>query len=340
MADFIAIAKHSLVITGFVFVMMLAVEYINVMTRGAWQRHLTRNRAGQVLLAVFLGALPGCLGAFVVVAMYVHRLMGLGALVAAMIVTSGDEAFVMLSLIPADALLLTGILAVVAFVVGWTLARFFEARPDSDADFGSMPLHDEEVCHCFPRGQILAMWRNCTAVRGLLGTFLIFFAAALLLGEIGPPQWNWIRGSLLFATLFSIFVVATVPDHFLEEHLWQHVARKHLPRIFVWTVMALVLMWAVADLWHLEDMVKGSPWAMLGIASAVGLVPESGPHLMFVTMYSEGYVPFAVLMASSIVQDGHGMLPLLAHSRKVFFLVKGINLLAGLAVGALWLLLA
>jgi hypothetical protein len=34
------------------------------------------------------------------------------------------------------------------------------------------------------------------------------------------------------------------------------------------------------------------------------------------------------------VQDGHGTLPLLAHSRRDFLLVKGVNLLFGLALGA------
>jgi hypothetical protein len=41
-----------------------------------------------------------------------------------------------------------------------------------------------------------------------------------------------------------------------------------------------------------------------------------------------------VLLASSIVQDGHGMLPMLAHSPREFLLVKAISLTAGLALGA------
>ncbi len=34
-----------------------------------------------------------------------------------------------------------------------------------------------------------------------------------------------------------------------------------------------------------------------------------------------------------IVQDGHGLLPLLAESRREFFKIKGINLLVGFLVG-------
>ncbi|MDD5230861.1 MAG: putative manganese transporter, partial [Candidatus Marinimicrobia bacterium] len=78
---------------------------------------------------------------------------------------------------------------------------------------------------------------------------------------------------------------------------------------------------------------------ILVIACLVGLIPESGPHLIFVTMFARGLAPFSVLLASSIVQDGHGMLPLLAHSRRDFIRVKLINFGFGLLIGliGLWL---
>jgi len=40
-----------------------------------------------------------------------------------------------------------------------------------------------------------------------------------------------------------------------------------------------------------------------------------------------------VLLANSIVQDGHGMLPLLADSRRDFLRVKLINFAVGLLIG-------
>jgi len=45
------------------------------------------------------------------------------------------------------------------------------------------------------------------------------------------------------------------------------------------------------------------------------------------------------LLVSSIVQDGHGALPLLAQSRKNFLLMKALNMLVGLIVGVVCLLL-
>jgi hypothetical protein len=56
-------------------------------------------------------------------------------------------------------------------------------------------------------------------------------------------------------------------------------------------------------------------------------------------MFAKGAVPFGLLLAGSILQDGHGMLPLLAHSRRVFIVVKLINLLVGFITGTLAVML-
>ena len=72
---------------------------------------------------------------------------------------------------------------------------------------------------------------------------------------------------------------------------------------------------------------------MMALAILVGIIPESGPHLIFITLFTRGQIPFSILMANSIVQDGHGMLPLLAESRKQFVYVKLINMATGAVFG-------
>lgn len=72
---------------------------------------------------------------------------------------------------------------------------------------------------------------------------------------------------------------------------------------------------------------------MLVIATLVAIVPEYGPHLIFVAMFADGLIPFSVLLASSIVQDGHGMLPLLSYTVKDTVLIKLFNLAIGLTIG-------
>jgi len=82
---------------------------------------------------------------------------------------------------------------------------------------------------------------------------------------------------------------------------------------------------------------KQNHLTILILAVLVGIIPESGPHLIFFTLFMSGNIPFSILLASSIVQDGHAALPLFAESKKSFVLMKLINIVVGLIVGLLGL---
>ncbi len=91
--------------------------------------------------------------------------------------------------------------------------------------------------------------------------------------------------------------------------------------------------------WDLETYVHSHMLWVLVIGALLGIIPESGPHLIFVMMYAQGLVPFSVLFTTSFVQDGHGMLPLLSYSLKDSLLIKLFNLVFGLTVGGILLAL-
>ncbi|MDY6933978.1 MAG: putative manganese transporter [Spirochaetota bacterium] len=340
MEALIEIIEHTIMISAFVFVIMLVIEYINVLTSGSWQERLMSNRWAQYLIAALLGATPGCLGAFMVVAMYSHRLLSLGALVTAMIATSGDESFVMLAMIPEDVIVVIGALVIIGVVSGIITDLFVKNKHNTyfqkcDGLIEDIPEH----CNCYPKGEIISQWMNCSSSRGILAIMVSIIIFLFLSGEIGPEEWNWIRITILITMGISFFIIATVPDHFLEEHLWEHVAKRHLPRIFLWTLGAFIVLHLSAEHFHLEGLIRESSWLTMLFAGITGLIPESGPHMIFITMYAKGIIPLSILIVSSIVQDGHGMLPLLAHSRRDFFLVKIINLIFGLIVGSIALFL-
>jgi hypothetical protein len=171
--------------------------------------------------------------------------------------------------------------------------------------------------------------------RGTLTATLGLLQIGILAGQLGRASWNWIRVTMALVNAAAVFIVTTVPDHFIEEHLWRHVAVKHAPRIFLWTFGALIAMHLLTEELHLGPAIRSDRWAVLLLASLVGLIPESGPNLIFVTLYAQGVVPFGVLLANSIVQDGHGMLPMLAHSRREFLVIKAIGFAAALAFGSI-----
>ncbi len=339
MALLIGSLGHALMITGFVLTMMVLIEYINVQTRGWWQDGLKESGWKQYAIATFLGATPGCLGAFTVVSLYAHGAMSFGALVGTMIATSGDESFVMLAMFPGRALILTGGL----FVLGWASAvavdRFLPTLAPTLPTEHRLEVHAEDQCRCFQADVIGEQFRHISLYRIVLLGFFLLLLAGFLSGSMGPTVWNWIRVTLVASTLFGLFVAGTVPDHFLEEHLWAHVLKRHLPKIFAWTFGALLTIAILEAFFDPAGWIQGNTFTVLVIAALVGLVPESGPHLVFVTLYAEGILPVAILVANSITQDGHGTLPLLAVSRRSFVILKILNIAVGLAVGGTLLLL-
>lgn len=340
MSAVIDIFKHTLMVSGFVVVMMLVVEYLNILTHGTWQKRLTRNILGQYLLAGLLGSTPGCLGTFAVVGMYGHGMLTHGAVITAMIATMGDESFVMLAMIPRQAFILMGFLLALGIIVG-AVSDFLTRRwiPLVPTACKELKIHQTPACCCYPRGSVLRQWRECSAARGILATALSLFILGLLLGQLGPASQLWIRITAIGLAAIALFMVSTVPDHFLEEHLWKHVIRQHALRIFMWTFGALAVMQLVTEYLVVSEVLRESRWLLLLAACLVGLIPESGPHLIFLTLYAQDSIPFAILLASSIVQDGHGMLPLLAYSRKAFLAIKGVNFIIGMLVGIVLLIL-
>lgn len=128
--------------------------------------------------------------------------------------------------------------------------------------------------------------------------------------------------------------------HFLKEHFWHHVVKQHLLRVFLWSFGVLLLLMIIGLFLDVEQMLQAKQWAkyaLLLLAVIIGFIPESGPNLIFIVMFLNGTIPFGILLANSISQNGHAGLPLLAQSRKNFFIVKSITLALGLIVGALWI---
>jgi hypothetical protein len=329
--------RDAAMITAFVTVMMVSIEYLSVISRGALQREMGKSRWREYVVGAVLGAAPGCLGPFMVVALYTHRVVGRGALVATMIATSGDEGWVMLAMFPQQAvLLMLGLLAVGVAAGAATDALVTRSRYTGEP-CADLVIHEDESCRCFPGRHTIRQWLHPMPVRSAATLGMGLYTISVAGGGIGPPTWNWIRISLVVSGLVGVFVVATVPDHFLKEHLWGHVIRRHVPAIFAWTVGALLVVSLLEQAVDLRTLVSENRWAVLASSAGVGLIPESGPHLVFATMFRDGTIPVSVLVTSSIVQDGHGMLPLLAASRREFVAVKLINLIVGLVIGSILL---
>lgn len=331
----LAIFRDAVTITIFVFSMMVFVDWLNVRTRGGMTTALQGRKWREYVLASFLGATPGCLGAFMNVSLYVHGLISFGAIVGGMIATSGDESYVMLSLFPKQALILFGGLFLAGIVFG-AISDWIANR------IGIAPCEACRLQEVHP--QELTPFRWKTVRENLLRpspvriAFLALMAGLLViasLGVVGPKSWNWMRITLVVLLALGTGLGLASTEHYLRVHIIGHILRKHTLRVFLWTFGALLVLSFLPPQETVRAFIQGHIWLVFLFAGLLGIIPESGPHMIFVMMYAAGLIPFSVLFVSSFVQDGHGMLPLFAVSVRDSLRVKAFNLGFGLAVGGI-----
>ena len=349
--------RTSILVSGLVVVMMMLIESMNITSHGDFFSGLRRSRAGQILVSAALGAVPGCMGGFASVSLYTHGIISFGALIAMMIASSGDEAFVMFAMMPDQAWWITLVLLGLAIAFGFLIdAVYHPKHPQAMCCEPSYALHEEDAGHrhgahgpgpgpAHAHGSRHFTWRRLLMFLGvvafiaaLLGGLLeeeeeVPAAAGSRLGGINllSEEWMyWLFGAL---SLIVLAVLVFGEDHFVEEHLWRHVVARHLPSCFAWTFGVLILLGFGLHYLNIENWISSNTALMIILAALVGCIPESGPHLIFVTLYASGVVPLPVLLASCISQDGHASLPLLAESKTSFLKAKVINFAAALAAG-------
>ncbi|MBN1931371.1 MAG: arsenic efflux protein [Desulfobacterales bacterium] len=329
-------------ISFFVFVMMLLVDFVDMATQRRISAIMQGNRWRQYTLASFLGSTPGCLGAFMNITLYVHGMISFGAVVGGMIATSGDEAFVMLSQFPGTAVALFGLLFVCGIIFAWVsdkLIEFLGIVPCESCREAVCELclfdanSTEEVRRIFGLRNFSKNFQQLSFTRFLLLALIGSYLMLLVLGTIGPTDWNWKRLTFAILSVCSLYIAAIASEQYLLVHIWDHIIKRHLFRVFLWTFGALLFVHLGLAFWNLESFIREHLMWVLLIGAFIGIIPESGPHLIFVMLYAQGLVPFSVLFTTSFVQDGHGMLPLLSYSIKDSVLIKAFNLVFGLMVG-------
>ncbi len=265
----IEILLETLKIVGIVTVLMIVIEWFQIRYEERIKKILTKNPHNQIIGSSLLGAIPGCIDAFLVVSLYSHGLVGFGALTAVMLSTAGDEAFVMLAAIPKTALIIFAICAALGIIGGYIVEKIS----------GKINLKRAEPCPI----------------------------------EIHAEEYNI--------------------KHFFKEHVYKHILKKHISKLFLWIFFTLLIIRFLMQYFNLENILPENKLLLIFLAALIGIIPESGPHLIFLTLYSQGLIPFSVLLVSSLSQDGHGLLPLLSYSFKDTIKIQIFTTLFSIFVG-------
>lgn len=198
-----------LAVTVFVAAMVLLFSWLQYITSGKFVEVIRERKKIQPIIGALMGLTPGCGGAIVMMPMFARGYVTYGTVVATLIATLGDSAFVLIGAAIADSSFIAPLIAVhlISFLVGvfWGyLIDFIKITPNKPiGDFG--PTFDYEKTQEFDENHESPLEDLSREIPGGLSykilhqgyilwwgvtTIGLFFAIALLIWSGQDPDFN------------------------------------------------------------------------------------------------------------------------------------------------------
>ena len=117
-----------LAVTVFVAAMVLLFSWLQYTTSGRFVEYIRERKRLQPVIGALMGLTPGCGGAIVMMPMYARGYVTYGTVVATLIATLGNSAFVLIGAAVTDSSFIAPLLAVhaISFIVGVTWGYFVD----------------------------------------------------------------------------------------------------------------------------------------------------------------------------------------------------------------------
>jgi hypothetical protein len=269
---------------------------------------MERGGMWQVPTASCLGALPGCGGAVVAITAFARGNITLGAMVAALISTMGDAAFLLLAKAPLTYVKVILISFSAAVICGWLVDRFHRGELYNTE---TQNLELKEIGMLRIRDKIYM----AIAFPGLvLGSMQLMQVDIYELGD--PVLMIGLTGAIL-----SVMIWATSPVNAVTVHSDHPFTRSTEESSFVtaWVISAY-LAYEYANSFLGLDLAVLSDSALIFIpllAILIGFIPGCGPQILVTTLYLNGIIPFAALIGNAISNDGDALFPAIALTPKM-----------------------
>ena len=272
----------------------------------------------EVFLSSFLGALPGCGGAIIVLTQYSRGKASFGSVVAALTATMGDAAFLLIAKEPLIGLLIFFIGFIVGFISGVTVnlihgKSFMKMNGCDVIKLNSKPSN-------YKTSKTLDLFWIILIIPGIvfgiLSAFQIdldaFFSNELIENPI--TFYGFFAGLLCFV-MWIIPIVSGYkynPSGSNEKIIRRTVSDTNF--ITGWVILAFLAYELTVHLGNIDlEAIFKSYYAFVPlIAIVVGFLPGCGPQILVTTLYLNGIIPLSAQIGNAISNDGDALFPAIA----------------------------
>ena len=308
----LAMANAYLSVSVFVAITLFVFLYFEKSKTYSLSNFFKNNVNLQIPIAGFLGAIPGCGGAIIVVTQYLQGNITFGCLVAVLTSTMGDAAFLILAKQPTNALLIFSICMIVGIITGF-LVNYIIPNKRASIDATKINLKLGEIQNKYH----LSLYRF----------WLVIFIPGFFLGILSQFQINLVK-ILNFdiyyflgysGALLAMFIWAINPfsDKAISLDTSRNIQSKGIDMtnfVTVWVIIGFLVFdlgiyFTGIDFKKLfEVMLPLTPL----VAIFIGFVPGCGPQILTATLYLNGYIPFSAEIGNAISNDGDALFPAIA----------------------------
>ncbi len=316
------------VFVGFTLFVFIGLDSL---TKFDVKNFLSKTQKFHVGIAAFLGAIPGCGGAIIVVTQYIQGRISFGSLVAVLTATMGDAAFLILAIEPTTGLLIFGIGIIVGSISGYIIdfihgINFMQSETKIKVEFEK--INKTFVSNfnffwlfLFIPGFILGILVafQIEFVSPIYNSLLVFIASAgailsIFMWSLNPLSdfqcsTDKSRGMLSRVVDTTNFVTTWVISGFLVFEIFIYFTSLDLKIFF--------------DLWL--------PFVPL-VAILFGFLPGCGPQVVVATFYLNGYIPLSAELGNAISNDGDALFPAIALAPKAAILATLYSAIPALVV--------
>ncbi len=308
------------VFVGFTLIVFIGLDSL---TKFDINLFLEKTKKLHVPIASFLGAIPGCGGAIIVVTQYIQGRISFGSLVAVLTATMGDAAFLILAMEPSTGVLIFVLGIFVGTVSGYIVDifhgnNFMLANSNIELEFQKLKKTFVSKFNVFwlilffPGfiiGILLAFQIdvnnylqlpsniNIVVLLGSAGAILSIFMWSLNPLSDFQCSTDKSRGFLSRVIDTTNFVSTWVISGFLVFEIFMYFTSIDLKLFF--------------DLWL--------PFVPL-VAIVFGFLPGCGPQIVVATLYLNGYIPLSAELGNAISNDGDALFPAIALAPKAAIL--------------------
>lgn len=301
----------------------------------------------ELLFAAFLGALPGCGGAIVVMTQFTKGKISFGAVVTVLTATMGDAAFLLIAQKPFDGLLVMAISSVAGISSGFIVncihdSDFMRPKPQQIKTQKPEPTASTTSIMLIEKLS-LNFWKILLLPAVFLGVLASF--QMNIDQELSLPQGTvTLFGAIAGFTAILLWSLSSTGDSYekvtseeskTSQTGWMSKVAMDTQFVTSWVVAAFLVYEICTFYFGLDIAASIKGWGALVVLFTVliGFLPGCGPQILVTSLYLQGSIPFSAQLSNAISNDGDALFPAIALAPKAALLATIYSAIPALIIG-------